>query len=58
MQKFKVIEVSNGEYAFLTKSSNNKSCIDLYEGSSSPGANINQWEYWGSSGQHWRLIKK
>ena len=58
MQKFKLIEVANGEYAFLTKSSNNKSCIDLYESSSSPGANINQWEYWGGSGQHWRLIKK
>lgn len=58
MQKFKVIEVSSGKYVFFTKSSNNESCMDLYNTSSELDANINQWAYWGGTGQHWRLIKK
>ena len=54
-QKFQVNRLEDGTYALLTGASSYKSGLDVYDWSSEPGGNINQWNYWGGDCQKWIL---
>ncbi len=55
-QRFWVLPCADGSYAILSACSAKASCLDVYEISPDPGANICQWTYWGGDGQKWILI--
>lgn len=54
-QKYTLCRNTDGTYALLTATSDNKSCLDVYNISKEDGANICQWEYWGGNGQKFIL---
>ncbi len=56
-QKFKFMSVGNGQYAIVTKISNDVSCLDVENYSTSSGANVYEWEYNGTTNQLWTLEK-
>ena len=49
-------ENADGTYAILTKASDCKSGLDVYDWSKSAGGNINEWNYWGGDCQKWELV--
>ena len=57
MQLFKIQQNADGTVAFLTKSSGYTSAIDVLNGSTANGANVQQWNYWGGDMQKWELVK-
>jgi len=54
-QKFEIRQISNGQYAILTKLTNSEKGLDVYNISTEDGANVCQWSYWGGNGQLWRF---
>ncbi|MDE6036425.1 MAG: RICIN domain-containing protein [Ruminococcus sp.] len=50
-QKFSLYANTDGSYALLSATSDNKSCADVFGISLETGANICQWNYWGGDGQ-------
>lgn len=54
-QKFNILCNRDGTYSLLTASSDKVRCADVFEISTSDGANICQWEYWGGDGQKFIL---
>ncbi len=54
-QKFNILCNRDGTYSLLTASSDKARCADVFEISTSDGANICQWEYWGGDGQKFIL---
>lgn len=54
-QDFTLLCNADGSYAILTECSYGKSCVDVYEISMQPNANICQWNYWGGDGQKFIL---
>lgn len=54
-QKFNILCNKDGTYSLLTASSDKARCADVFEISTSDGANICQWEYWGGDGQKFIL---
>ena len=54
-QKFKFLENEDGSYKIVTKISGDKSCVEVSDGSSESGANIQQWEINGFNCQDWIL---
>ena len=52
-QLFKFVESGNGVYTILTKSSNDKSAVEVKSASAESGANIQQWEINGNDCQKW-----
>lgn len=54
-QQFKLVKNSDGSYLIQTKISNNASCIEVINGSTTDGANVQQWELNGYSCQSWIL---
>ena len=58
-QFFKIQDNGDGTYAILTKATNGSSGLDVENGSTSNGANIQQWGYCGSANQKWtfELVK-
>ena len=56
MQKYRIVQNADGTYAILTKASDCKSGLDVYDWSKSAGGNINEWNYWGGDCQKWELV--
>ncbi len=54
-QKFKFGKNSDGSYKILTKVSNGKSAVEIENGSSEYGANVQEWEVNGANCQNWIL---
>lgn len=54
-QLFKIAENTDGTYTIYTKASNGESCVEVQDGSSSSGGNIQQWGYAGGSWQKWYI---
>ena len=54
-QLFKFYEIG-GKYAILTKSTKDKSSLDVYAHGKENGVNICQWEYSGGYNQLWELV--
>lgn len=54
-QQFKFVKSSDNSYVIYTKSSKDTSCLDVYGGSYSNGANVCQWTYNGGKNQMWIL---
>ena len=54
-QKFRIIKEGDGVYALLSAASGSTGCVDVFDISTEPGANICQWEYWGGDGQKFRI---
>ncbi len=53
-QLFKLVQ--NGAfYGIVSKSSGDKSCLDVYDWSDENGGVINQWNYWGGACQLWKI---
>lgn len=56
-QKFKFVLNSDGTYQIRTKTSNDASCVEIADASTSSGANVQQWTANGNSCQNWNLIQ-
>lgn len=56
-QTFKLQKNDDGTYAILTKATGCKLGLDVDSGSSSNGANVQQWGYSGGNHQKWILEK-
>lgn len=56
-QLFKFAANSDGSYTILTKSSNDKSAVEVADASTASGANIQQWELNGNNCQKWQAEK-
>lgn len=54
-QKFKFVQNSDGTYQIRTKTSNDASCVEIADASTSSGANVQQWTANGNSCQNWIL---
>lgn len=54
-QKFKFAKNSDGSYKILTKVSNDKSAVEIENGSAEYGANVQEWEINGAECQNWIL---
>jgi pectin lyase len=54
-QLFKFVLNEDGSYRIVTKSSQDKSCVEVENASSSSGANVQQWELNGNQCQNWIL---
>ena len=54
-QLFRLIE-NHGLYGIVSKSSVNKSGLDVFEWSTEAGGNIAEYEYWGGACQLWDLV--
>ena len=54
-QLFKFVENSDGSYVIYTKASSDEKCVEVADGSTSSGANIQQYIYNGYSCQKWNL---
>ena len=55
-QLFKFVENADGSYRIYTRTSNDASCVEVVNASSSSGANVQQWEDNGHACQSWYLI--
>ena len=56
-QTFKLQKNDDGTYAIFTKVTDCKLGLDVASGSSSNGANVQQWGYSGGNHQRWILEK-
>lgn len=56
-QQFKFIKNDDGTYYILTKSSNDKSCLAIEDGSKSSGANVEQTTLTKADSQKWKLTQ-
>lgn len=56
-QQFKFMENSDGTYTILTKSSADKSAVEVINASQESGANVQQWELNGHNCQKWYVEK-
>lgn len=54
-QLFKLIG-KRGSYGIVSKSSDNKKGLDVFDWSADPGGNIAEFEYWGGDCQLWNLV--
>lgn len=54
-QLYKLVKNSDGSYNIYTKSSGNKSCIEVVNALTTKGANVQQWVYNGHNCQKWYL---
>ena len=54
-QLFKFVVAENGSYGIVTKVSNDRSGLDVYENSTNNGANICEWTFTGGANQRWIL---
>lgn len=54
-QQFKFVLNEDGTYTIRTKTSNDKSCVEIADASNSSGANVQQWAVNGNSCQSWIL---
>ncbi|MBR6598909.1 MAG: RICIN domain-containing protein, partial [Oscillospiraceae bacterium] len=52
-QKFKLVPNADGTFKILTKISGDKSCVEVEDGSTQQGANIQQWQVNNSAQQNW-----
>lgn len=52
-QKFKLANIASSTYGILTKVSNDKKALDVYNFGTSDGANVCQWAYYGNKNQEW-----
>jgi len=55
MQKFTFTPTDSGYFRISPVSSPN-SCLDVTNISTAAGANIQQWTYWGGTGQQWGIV--
>ena len=57
-QKFKLVKTSNANvFGILTKVSNDKKGLDVYNFGTSDGSNVCQWTYYQNSCQLWQFEK-
>ncbi|MGN1404142.1 MAG: GDSL-type esterase/lipase family protein [Ruminococcus sp.] len=54
-QLYKFLQAEDGSYSIVTKSSQDKSCVEVIDASKDAGANIQQWERNGNTCQTWIL---
>jgi lysophospholipase L1-like esterase len=54
-QLFKFLDNGDGSYCIVTKSSNDKSCVEVKNASTESGMNIQEWERNGNACQNWTL---
>ena len=54
-QLYKLVKNSDGSYNIYTKSSGNKSCVEVVNALTTKGANVQQWAYNGHNCQKWYL---
>ena len=52
-QQFRFVKESDGSYGILTRVTDLKGCLDVYDISKDPSANVCQWTYWKGAGQRW-----
>jgi len=52
-QKFKLVPNADGTFKILTKISGDKSCVEVEDGSTQQGANVQQWQVNNSAQQNW-----
>lgn len=54
-QLYKFLQQEDGSYCIVTKSSKDKSCVEVINASKEEGANIQEWERNGNACQTWKL---
>jgi pectin lyase len=54
-QLFKFVKNSDGSYKIVTKATQDSSCVEVKDASTSSGANVQQWEINGVNCQDWIL---